>query len=255
MEKLGLSIVLCLMMLTIPIIADSEEKAPDDLTSIEKENTNQQMTEEEATIEPSGLVKELMKEANIELDNPMLIKLLNESTIDPTPFSIGYRANIYLGHWPLSYQSESSQVNWDFQTVNTNELNNAGGEKTEDVYYYQIEDKHIKGALTAKVDNAEQIKQMILHEARDQHELPLTFEAVIGKETKLSKTYQVAAGKTGVLKANIPAVKDTGHITVGEVYLELKGSKKQLVVKNVTKQEVGAYIPVANHLTFMYTTK
>ncbi|UOQ84561.1 YfkD family protein [Gracilibacillus salinarum] len=255
MEKLGLSIVLCLMMLTIPIIADSEEKAPDDLISIEKENTNQQMTEEEATIEPSGLVKELMKEANIDLDNPMLIKLLNESTIDPTPFSIGYRANIYLGHWPLSYQSESSQINWDFQTVNTNELNNVGGEKTEDVYYYQIEDKHIKGALTAKVDNAEQIKQMILHEARDQHELPLTFEAVIGKETKLSKTYQVSAGKTGVLKASIPAVKDTGHVTVGEVYLELKGSKKQLVVKNVTKQEVGAYIPVANHLTFMYTTK
>ncbi|MGP4042094.1 YfkD family protein [Gracilibacillus sp. D59] len=255
MEKLGLSAILCLMMLTIPLIAESKEEKPDDLVSIEKENTYKQMTEEDTTVEPSKLVKELLEDINVDIDNPLLIKSLNESTINPSPIAFGYRAEIYLGHWPLSYQSESSKINWDFQTVNTNEVNNVNGEKNEDVYYYQTEEKHVKGALTAKVDQTDQIKQMILQKARDQHDLPLTFHAVIGKETKLSKTYTVPTSKIGRLKAHIPVVKDTGQITLGEVYLELKGSKKKLVIKNVTKQEIGAYIPIMNHLTFTFETK
>ncbi|SFM45760.1 YfkD-like protein [Gracilibacillus orientalis] len=257
MEKLGLSAILCLMMLTIPLLVESkeEEQADHDLVSIENENTYKQVSEEETMIEPSKLVKELLEDVNVKIDNPLLIKSLNESTIKPSPFAFGYRANVFLGHWPLSYQSELSEVNWDFQTVNTNELNNVKGEKNQEIYYYQIEEKHVEGALTAKIDQTDQIKQMILQKARSQHEYPLTFHAVVGKETKLSKTYTVPTSKTGILKANIPVVKDTGQVTLGEVYLELKGSKKNLVIKNVTKQEVGAFIPIANHLTFTFETK
>ncbi len=255
MEKVGLSVILCLMMLTIPLIAESKEEKQDDLVSIENENTYKQMSEEDTMIEPSKLVEELLEDVNVEIDNPLLIKSLNESTINPSPIAFGYRANVYLGHWPLSYQSESSEINWDFQTINTNEVNNVNGEKNEEIYYYQIEEKHVKGALTAKVDQTDQIKQMVLQKARDQHDFPLTFHAVVGKETKLSKTYTVPTSKIGQLKANIPVVKDTGEVTMGEVYIELKGSKKNLVIKNVTKQEVGAYIPIANHLTFTFETK
>ncbi|SHN28256.1 YfkD family protein [Gracilibacillus kekensis] len=255
MEKLGLSVILSLMMLMIPLIAYSKEEIPDQVTSIEKENTYTQMSEEDATIEPSDEVKELLEDAKIDIDNPVLIKLLNESTIKPSPFAFGYRANVYLGHWPLSYQSESSEVNWDFQMVNVNEINNVNGEKKEDLFYYQIEEKHVKGALTAKAEQSDQINQMILQQARAQHDLPLTFHAVVGKETKSSKTYSVPESKIGKLKAYLPAVKDTGQMTLGEVYLELKGSNKKIVIKNVTKQEIGAYIPVANHLTFTFETK
>jgi hypothetical protein len=255
MEKLGLSVILCLMMLTIPLIAESKEDKQDDLVSIENENTYKQMSEEDTSIEPSKLVKELLEDVNVEIDNPQLIKSLNESTINPSPIAFGYRANVYLGHWPLSYQSESSEIKWNFQTVNTNEVNNVNGEKNEEIFYYQIEEKHVEGALTAKVDQTDQIKQMILQKARDQHDLPLTFHAVVGKETKLSKTYTVPTSKIGILKANMPVVKDEGQVILGEVFLELKGSKKNLVIKNVTKQEIGAYIPIANHLTFTFETK
>lgn len=255
MEKLGLSVILCLMMLTIPLIAESKGDKPNDLISIEKENTYNQISEEDTTIEASPLVQELLADVNVEIDNPLLIKSLNESTINPSPFAIGYRANVYLGHWPLSYQSESSEIHWDFQTVNTNEVNNVNGEKNEEIYYYQTEEKHVDGALTAQVEKTDQIKQMILQKAREQHDFPLTFRAVIGEETKLSKTYSVPPSTIGVLKANIPMVKDSGQVTLGEVYLELKGSKKSLVIKNVTKQEVGAFIPIADHLTFKFETK
>ncbi|MDX8046900.1 YfkD family protein [Gracilibacillus sp. S3-1-1] len=251
MEKLGLAAILCLMMLTIPLIVQSKEEQPE-LISIEKENTYNQMTEEDTTVDPSPLVDELLENINMEIDNPLLIQSLNESTINPSPIAFGYRANVYLGHWPLSYQSESSDIHWDFQNVNKNEVNNIAGEKNEELYYYQIEEKHVEGALTAQVTKTDQIKQMILQKARAQHDVPLTFKTVIGKETKLSKTYTVPPSKSGVLKANIPMVKDTGQVTFGEVYLELKGTKKGLVIKNVTKQEVGAYIPIANHLTFEF---
>ncbi len=254
MEKLGLSVILSLMMLTIPLIAHSKEEVPDNLVSIEKENTYTHMSEEDATIEASDEVKDLLDDAEMDINNPVLIKLLNESTIKPSPIAFGYRATIFLGHWPLAYQSDSSEVKWDFQTINRNEVN-ANSAKKEELFYYQIEEKHVKGALTAKVERSDQINQMILQAARDQHDLPLTFHAVVGKETKTSKTYTVPESKTGSLEAHIPAVKDKGKLTLGEVYLELKGSKKKLVIKNVTKQEIGAYIPIANHLTFSFETK
>nr|WP_235183008.1 YfkD family protein [Gracilibacillus boraciitolerans] len=172
-----------------------------------------------------------------------------------SPFAFGYRAKVFLGHWPLAYDSVSSEVNWDFQVVNVNEVNNVNGDNKQELYYYQIEEKHVKGALTAKVSQSDQIKQMILQKARSEHDLPLTFHAVVGRETKSSKTYTVPTTKIGRLTATIPAVKDTGKVTIGEVYLELKGSNKEIVIKNVTKQDVGAYLPIANYLTFKFETK
>ncbi|MBD4935389.1 hypothetical protein GUF79_04570, partial [Xanthomonas citri pv. citri] len=43
---------------------------------------------------------------------------------------------------------------------------------------------------------------------------------------------------------------EKGKVTYGEVYLVLKGNKRKLVVKNVTSQGIGAWIPVQDHVTF-----
>jgi hypothetical protein len=36
------------------------------------------------------------------------------------------------------------------------------------------------------------------------------------------------------------------------VYLVIKGTKRTIVVKNVTSQGIGAWIPVQDHLSFTY---
>ncbi|GAE95329.1 hypothetical protein JCM21714_4555 [Gracilibacillus boraciitolerans JCM 21714] len=90
MEKLGLSVILSIMMLMIPLIAQSKEGIPDHAVSIEQDNTYKQLSEEDPTIEPSEEVKALLADAKIEIDNPALIKLLNESTFS---FSFCFRVS------------------------------------------------------------------------------------------------------------------------------------------------------------------
>ncbi|WP_240468742.1 YfkD family protein [Gracilibacillus sp. YIM 98692] len=255
MEKVSLSVILAFIMLTVPLMASTKADIPDYVENIDEENTSPKKSEEQNNVEPSNLVNTLMDGLNIEIENPELVQLLNESSLNPSPLAFGYRGNIYLGRWPLRYDSEESNVKWEFQVVNTNEVDNRYGDKEESVYYHQEEDKHVKGALTAKVDRANQIKQMVLNKASQQVDLPLTFHAVIGNDTKLSKTYAIPKGDIGRLEAYLPVLQEKGQITYGEVYLELKGSGKELVIKNVTKQEVGAIIPVQNHLAFKFQSK
>lgn len=262
--KVFVFIAIVLVIMT-PLQAFAKEKKkndqtgeislPDHVTSISKENTYPNSTEDQEIVEPSELTKQLIKESKLEVDNPDLIKQLNESSIKPSPIGIGYRGMIYLGRWPLHYKSEDTTMNWEYQKVNVNEINNIGGEQGQTMMYHQAEEKEVKGALTSKITNSDEVKKMILINAKEKTKLPLSYESVVGKGTKRDNTYNVPTKKYGYLDAYTPAVNEKGHITFGEVYIELKGTKKTLTVRNVTKQGIGAWIPVQDHLSFHFKLK
>lgn len=234
----------------------TEEKLiPNHVMPISKENTFPNSSEDQEVVEPSDMTKELLDDLKIPIENPDLIKQLNESTIKPSPVAIGYRGMVFLGRWPLHYESEETTVNWEYQKVNVNELNNIGGDAPQTIKYNQEEEKEVKGALTNKISSPGNVKKMMLLTAKSNTELPLSYEAVIGKGTKKDNAYNVPVKKFGYLDTYAPAVNEKGHVTFGEVYIELKGSKKSLVVKNVTKQGIVAWIPVQDHLSFHFKLK
>src|SRR5690625_1467205 len=158
---------------------------PKNVISLAKANTFPNTTEDVEVIEPSDATKELLEEIDIPIENPDLIKLLNESTIKPSPLAIGYRANVYLGRWPLHYQSENRTVIWDYQEINENKLDNIGGKDVQEIRYIQQDKKEVKGALSNKIDHSNVIKKMILQKASETTEWPLTFTTVFSKNTKL----------------------------------------------------------------------
>lgn len=89
-----------------------------------------------------------------------------------------------------------------------------------------------------------------MQKAIQKTKLPLAFDTVIGAGTKRDQSYHVSPKKAASLHAYAPAINEKGKVTYGEVYLVLKGNKRKLVVKNVTSQGIGAWIPVQDHLTF-----
>src|SRR5699024_8651958 len=116
---------------------EDEFKLPKNVISLSKANTFPNTIEHGEVIEPSSTTKELLDELKIDIENPDLIKLLNESTIKPSPIAIGYRANVFLGRWPLNYKSENTSVNWDYQKINENKLDNVGGDDVQEIRYVQ----------------------------------------------------------------------------------------------------------------------
>lgn len=91
---------------------------------------------------------------------------------------------------------------------------------------------------------------MMLLKASKRTNLPLSFETVVGAGTKSERIYNVAPSRLGYLYAYASAVNEKGKVTYGEVYLVLRGNKKSLVVKNVTSQGIGAWIPVQDYISF-----
>lgn len=256
--KLKLFIVCCVIfsMFTIPVTAKKKDvELPSHVLTIANENTYSNSTEDEVILEPSPFVEKLMEDSDIPIENAKLVKLLNESSIKTSPFAFGYRGSIYLGHWPLNYKSDKTNVNWEYQKINTNELMNAGNDVNKTLSYNQLEQAEIKGALTTKIDKPEQIKKLILLKVKQHVTLPLSFHTIIGKDTKKANTYTVPNSKKAQLHAYVPAISEKGSITYGDIYIELKGSKKKIVVKNVTKQSVGAWIPIQDHLSFSFELK
>lgn len=231
---------------------DDKLTIPEHVLPISKENTFPNSAEDQEVVEPSKLTKDLLEDVDIPVENPELIKQLNESSIKTSPIAIGYRGMVFLGRWPLHYESENTTVNWEYQKVNVNELNNMGGDASQIIKYNQEEEKEVKGALTSQISSSEDIRRMMLQSAKENTDLPLAFETVIGKGTKKDNTYNVPVKKYGYLDAYVPAVNEKGQVTFGEVYLELKGSKKSLVLKNITKQGIGAWIPVQDHLSLYF---
>ncbi len=144
-----------------------ESDIPSHVLDVSKENTFPNSTEDQEIIEASDLTKELIEGVDIPIENPELIKILNESNIKPSPIAIGYRGMVYLGRWPINYQSSESNVNWEYQLINKNEMNNIGGDQAQEMSYYQQEQKEVKGALTSKISNPEQVKTMMLLKASE----------------------------------------------------------------------------------------
>ena len=185
--------------------AKNEFDIPSHVLTISKENTFPNSSEDQAVIEPSELTKSLIEDLNIPIENPDLIKMLNETTLKPSPLAIGYRGNIYLGRWPLNYKSSETTVNWEYQKINENEINNIGGEQPQELFYNQQGKKEVKGALTNKIMNPNDIKKMMLLIAKEKTDLPLAFHTVIGENTKKDNTYTVPAKKQATLHAYAPS--------------------------------------------------
>lgn len=230
-------------------------EVPSHVLSISKENTFPNSTEDEEIVEPSKSTEKLIEESDEPIENPDLIKQLNESSVKPSPIGFGYRGKVYLGRWPLHYKSLETTVNWEYQSVNTNEINNIGGDDVKKMGYTQEEKKEITGALTNKIDNPDNIRKMMLLTAKDKTELPLSYKTVIGENTKKENTYNVPVKKAGELKAYMPAVNEKGQVIFGDVYFDLKGTKKSIEIKNVTKQGIGAWIPVQDYVSFSFQLK
>lgn len=259
MKVRKLVVVLVSFLMLFPTVTAAKEKEkftiPEHVLSISKENTYPNETEDEAIVEPSDFAKTLLESTDLVIENPDLIQLLNETSIRPTPFSVGYRGEIYLGRWPLNYESMETTINWQYHKINENELNNLGNTSVQTIYYEQQEEREIKGALTSKISNPSDVRRMMLLKAQRKTNLPLAFSTVIGKGTKKENAYKIPAQKHGVLSVYAPAVSEKGQITFGEVYIQLKGSKKHLRIKNVTKQGIGAWIPIQDYASFSFHLK
>ncbi|WP_042351794.1 YfkD famly protein [Bacillus massiliigorillae] len=225
-------------------------KVPANVIHITKENTYPNPSQDLPYLQPSELTKQLIASSNVKIENPELIRILNETTIAKAPFALGYRATIYLGHWALQYESAETSPNWEFQKINTNYYDNRGGNLPYRMHYVQELQKMIHGGLTAKVPAAKDVQKMMILKAADKTNLPLSFETIIGGGTKSERVYNIPPNRLGYLYAYASAVNEKGKVTYGEVYLVLKGNKRSLVIKNVTSQGIGAWIPVQDHISF-----
>ena len=262
-RKYLLALIMLVFVCLLPlqsVAAEKEKKKndfkiPSHVLSIAKENTFPNSTEDQEVVEPSKLTKSLLDEVDVPIENPDLIKMLNETTLKPSPVAIGYRGMIYIGRWPLNYKSSDTTINWEYQEINTNELNNAGGDTEQKLHYNQQEQKEVKGALTNKITDPDDIKKMMLLKSKEKTDLPLSYKTVIGQNTKKDNSYSIPVKKQGNLQAYAPAVNEKGQVTFGEVYIQLKGSKKSIEVKNVTKQGIGAWIPIQDHVSFSLQMK
>ncbi|WP_051744142.1 YfkD family protein [Halobacillus karajensis] len=235
--------------------AEKESSIPNHVLNISKDNTYPNSTDDQELLEAEEITKELMENTDVRVTNPQLIEMLNETSLKPSPFAIGYRGEIFLGRWPLAYDSKETNINWEYQEINKNELNNHGGEQPEKISYEQKEEKQIKGGLTSRISHSDQMMKLILLEAQKNTKLPLSFNTVVGKGTKQKNSYGVPTNKVGILHAYAPAVNEKGEVTFGDVYIQLKGSKKTLNIKNVTRQGIGAWIPVQDHVSFSFELK
>ncbi|MBU9722896.1 MULTISPECIES: YfkD famly protein [Bacillaceae] len=264
MKKILLSVIVSIvfMNLLMPMTfaeegkKEEEKLIPDSALDISKDNTYPNPTQDLPKLHPSELATELLDSTDITIENPELIKMFNESTIKGSKLAIGMNVSIYLGQWPLAYESEESKINWDYEKVNTNVLDNRGGNEAKQINYNQEQQKRIKGGLTAEIPNGEMVQKMMLLKASDKLKMPLSFSTVIGYATKADRVYNVSPKMMGYLTAYAPAVNEKGKVTYGEVYLRMKGDKKWLEVKNVTQQGIGAWIPVQDYVNLkIQTTK
>lgn len=227
---------------------------PESVVNISKENTYPNPTQDQPTLQPSELTRELMESTDIKIENPRLIQILNDSHINPSKVAIGYRASIYLGKLPLMYESQETNVNWQFKQANVNRYDNRGGKETVKMSYRQEEEKSVTGGLTAAIPDSEDVKKMMLMKASEKTKLSLSFQTIIGKGTRKTNVYNIAPFHNGSLSSYVPAVNEKGKVTYGEVYLVLKGSKKGIDIRNVTHQGIGAWIPVQDYLSFEFNT-
>ncbi|WP_078551552.1 YfkD famly protein [Bacillus alkalicellulosilyticus] len=261
MKKVSISFFIFLLFF-LPLQGFAEEdikkekknEIPDFVLSISKENTYPNPTQDLPYLQPSELTQGLLDSANEKIENPELIRILNESTISLAKTAPLFRANIYLGEWPLSYKSNETNVNWEYKQINTNFLDNRGGKAPKQLSFNQEQQKKVTGGLTAELPHSDEVKKMMMIKAAENTGLPLAFETNIGYGTKKDRVYNVQPKNVGYLYAYVPAANEKGQVTYGEVYLTVKFGKIKLEVKNVTQQGIGAWVPVQDYLAFKFNS-
>ncbi|MFV8828274.1 YfkD family protein [Alkalihalobacterium sp. APHAB7] len=262
MRKVSLCVLVLFLLMLFPLNGLAEEnkgeetkaQIPDYVLDISKDNTYPNPTQDLPYLQPSELTQELLDSSEVEITNPELIRLLNESSISNSKTALLFKASIYLGQWPLNYESGETNVNWEYNKVNTNYVDNRGGRSPQKLTYTQEQQKKISGGLTAEVPNSEEVKKMMMIKAAEKTGLPLAFDTIIGYGTKKGQVYKIAPKNVGYLYAYVPAANEKGKVTYGEVYLTIKNGKRKVEVKNVTQQGIGAWIPVQDHLGFKFYT-
>ncbi|MCM2676779.1 YfkD famly protein [Alkalicoccobacillus plakortidis] len=260
-RRVFMTLLMTALILTFQPYANAEDKAenpykiPDSALSISKENTYSNGTQDLPYLHPSELAQEFLNSTDEKITNPDLIRLLNESHIGNPLLGIGLRVSVYLGEWPLAYETAGTEVNWQYQKVNTNYLDNRGAQSPAQMTYSQDQQKKVTGGLTAAIPNAEAVRKMMMIHAGETTGLPLSFDTVIGQGTRKNQTYNVSTQQVGYLHSYVPAIHEKGNVTYGEVYVVVKGGKKRLEVKNITQQGIGAWIPVQDYLSFTYMAK
>lgn len=227
-------------------------QVPKSVVNISKENTYPNPEQNEPELKPSTLAEELIQTSNVKIENPTLIRRLNESDIHPSKLSIGYHARIYLGKWALNYESAKTSVNWEYKPVNANLLDNRGSQQVQKLTYVQEKQEKVTGGLTAKISDQDEVEKLMMMKAAQKTALPLGFTTFIGRGTKIDRVYNVEPKKVGHLRGYVPAVSEKGKVTFGEVYLVLKGGKKSIEVKNITQHGIGAWIPIQDHIALRY---
>ena len=227
-------------------------KMPSSVLNISKDNTYPNEVQDLPRLQPSELAKELLKTSTIRIENPDLIRMFNETSISNAPLAVGYRAKIYLGQWPLNYESTDTTINWEYKQVNRNVYDNRGVERLYPLRYKQESQKTVEGGLTAYIKDTDDVKKMILLKAMEKVQLPLSFKTTIGYGTGNGRVYNISPKQLGYLYAYTPAVNEKGKVTFGEVYLVLKGNQKRLVIKNITSQGIGASIPIQDYVSFKF---
>ncbi|MED4460969.1 YfkD famly protein [Metabacillus fastidiosus] len=252
MKKVLISLVL-LLLVGYSSAVSVEAKIPSGVKDISKENTYPNPTQDLPYLQPSELAQQLVESANVPIENPDLIRLLNESSVSGSPVAVGYRATVFLGHWALNYESGRTAANWEYEKINTNVTDNRGGERQIQNFYRQEAQKRVTGGLTAKIPEAEHVKKMMLLKAMKKTNLPLSFDTIVGAGTKQDHVYNIPPKKMGYLYAYAPAINEKGKVTYGEVYLVLRGNKQKIIVKNVTSQGIGAWIPIQDHVSFRFS--
>ncbi|BAB04607.1 YfkD family protein [Halalkalibacterium halodurans] len=255
-----IALVLCFTLQTVPALAEGDDqspeekgiKIPDSVMTIAKENTYPNPAQDLPRLQPSELAQQLLDSTDVPIENPELIRMFNESTFSSSPLALAFRASIYLGEWPLYYESSETHVNWEYQRVNKNVLDNRGGKSVKTLTYNQEEQKKVTGGLTAQIPKSDAVMKMMMIKAAENTGLPLAFETIIGEGTKKAQTYNIQPKHIGYLHSHVPAANEKGKVTYGEVYLTFRAGKPKLEIKNVTQQGIGAWIPVQDHLSFTF---
>ncbi|OIJ14111.1 hypothetical protein BKP35_07885 [Anaerobacillus arseniciselenatis] len=260
MKKSLIIFTLLCVLFGQPLLAFAEDKkeeekdsgVPNYVLNISKENTYPNPTQDLPHLQPSEMAQELIDTADVPIENPELIRILNESSIKGNKLALTMNASIYLGQWPLAYESNETSVNWEYQKVNTNYHDNRGGNTPKKLQYSQDQQKKVTGGLTAKIPNSDEVQKMMMIKAAEKTGMPLALSTVIGHGTKKEQVYNVPVKQVGYLYSYVPAANEKGKVTYGEVYLIIKGGKKRIEVKNVTQQGIGAWIPVQDHVALKF---
>lgn len=245
-------IVAALLILTFALPIKANVQIPDTVKNISRQNTYPNADTIPERVQPSQGTLSLLETTDFTIDNPNLIRMLNESTLKNSFLAIGARSSIYLGNWALSYQSKETIPNWEYSVANTNFIDNRKGIQVSELTYKQQQSFTAKGGLTTPTSSEEDVKKLMMLKAQEKSGLNLSFQTTIGKDTTTNALMKVPPRKVGYIHAYVPAINEKGTVIYGEVYLEIKGSKNRLVIKNVTNTGVSAWIPIQDYITIKY---